>query len=53
MEKLIAIFIKVNISGTPKCGGELWANNNYQTITSADLHGNNIHCVWRIRVSCW
>ncbi|VBB32691.1 unnamed protein product [Acanthocheilonema viteae] len=34
--------------GTPKCGGELWANDDYQTITSTNLYGN-IHCVWRIR----
>lgn len=40
----------MNILGTPNCGGELWANNTYQTITSANLHGD-IHCVWRIRVS--
>ncbi|CAG9536414.1 unnamed protein product [Cercopithifilaria johnstoni] len=33
---------------TPKCGGELWANNSYQTINSINLRGN-IHCVWRIR----
>uniref|UniRef100_A0A0R3S0V1 CUB domain-containing protein n=1 Tax=Elaeophora elaphi TaxID=1147741 RepID=A0A0R3S0V1_9BILA len=38
----------MNISGTPKCGGELWANKDYQTIESNDLNGN-IHCVWRIR----
>ncbi|EFO27489.1 hypothetical protein LOAG_01000 [Loa loa] len=33
---------------TPKCGGDLLANYDYQNITIIGLHGS-IHCVWRIR----
>ncbi|VDK74950.1 unnamed protein product [Litomosoides sigmodontis] len=40
--------LSVEKSRTPNCGGELWANNTYQTIANTDLHGD-IHCVWRIR----
>lgn len=40
----------MNSLGTPKCGGDLLAAHDYQTITSTGLYGN-IHCVWRIRVS--
>ncbi|KAM3727790.1 Zinc metalloproteinase nas-37 [Dirofilaria immitis] len=40
--------LSVEKSRTSNCGGDLLANNDYQTITSIGLYGN-IHCVWRIK----